>query len=113
MQERMLSSLGVSMEELGLAKEVTIELQDRTIKISGPAVVAINSQAGRIYQIVGGEEFEPQKEELGKPAYEPSPEDIALVAAQAGVEPDEARRALIESGGDLARAIMSLRTQKT
>lgn len=114
MQERMLSSLGVSMEELGLAKEVTIELQDRVIKISGPTVVAINSQAGRMYQIVGGEEFEPVKKEVGeRPPYEPSPEDIALVAAQAGVEPEEARRALLESGGDLARAIMSLRAQKT
>ena len=101
------------MEELGLAKEVTIELQDRTIRISGPAVVAINSQAGRIYQIVGGEEFKSPKGEGEGPQYEPSPEDVALVAAQAGVEPEEARRALIESGGDLARAIISLRTQKT
>lgn len=114
MQERMLDSLGVSMEELGSAKEVTIELEDRTIKINRPTVVAINSQAGKIYQIVGGEEVESlEQKEAELPKYEPSPEDVALVAAQAGVEAEEARKALIESGGDLARAIMNLRAQRS
>jgi len=114
MQERMLGSLGVSMEELGSAKEVTIELEDRTIKINRPTVVAINSQAGKIYQIVGGEEVESlEQKEAELPKYEPSLEDVALVAAQAGVEAEEARKALIESGGDLARAIMNLRAQRS
>jgi len=35
---------------------------------------------------------------------------VALVAAQAGVSEEEARRALIEAGGDLAKAILSLRS---
>lgn len=109
----MLSSLGLSMEELGHAKRVTIELESKTIKINGPTVVAINSQAGRIYQIVGGEEAEAVEREVEeKAAYEPSPEDIALVAAQAGVQPEVAREALIESEGDLARAIINLKTKR-
>lgn len=101
------------MEELGPAIEVTIQLEDRTIKLSGATVVAINSQAGRIYQIVGGEETSvTQRIEEARTEYEPNPEDVALVAAQAGVEPEKAREALIESGGDLARAIISLKTRK-
>ncbi|RLE50960.1 MAG: hypothetical protein DRJ21_01085, partial [Candidatus Methanomethylicota archaeon] len=35
-------------------------------------------------------------------------EDIQLVAAQAGVSLEEARKALIEAEGDLAKAILSL-----
>ncbi|MEM2882781.1 MAG: hypothetical protein QXL35_06025 [Candidatus Bathyarchaeia archaeon] len=37
---------------------------------------------------------------------------MELVAQQAGVGPEEARRALEESGGDLAKAIIALREGK-
>lgn len=114
MQDRMLSSLGISMEEMGTAKQVVIELQNRTIKIEGATVVAINSQTGKIYQIVGGEETEAATvEEPVKPSYEPSPEDIALVASQAGVDQEDAKAALVETEGDLARAILSLKAKRS
>ncbi len=38
-------------------------------------------------------------------------EDIAIVAAQAGVSEKKAEQALIEAEGDLARAILKLKTQ--
>ncbi len=113
MQDRMLSSLGLLMEELGTAKEVTIQLENKIIRIEGATVVYIDSPTGRIYQIVGGREIESAPAvEVEKHAYEPTPEDVALVASQAGVDEEAARGALIEAGGDLARAILSLKAKK-
>lgn len=110
MQERMMSSLGVSMKELGTAKEVMITLEDKKIRINNPSIVALDTAAGKIYQIIGGEEIEEQAIETKQAAYEPSPEDIALVAMQAGVTEEQARAALIEAEGDLAKAILALKT---
>jgi len=113
MQERMLSSLGLSMEELGQAREVLIDLEGKTIRIRGANVIAVNTQAGRMYQIVGGEEVEEAQTKTEIAAYEPNQEDVALVASQAEVSLDEARQALIDAGGDLARAILNLRMKRT
>ncbi len=111
MQERMMSSLGISMKELGTAIEVTITLTDKKIRINNPNIVSLDTAAGRVYQIIGGEEIEetPQPESK-QPTYEPTPEDIAIVAMQAGVTEEQARTALIEAGGDLAKAILALKT---
>jgi nascent polypeptide-associated complex subunit alpha len=113
MQERMLSSLGLSMKELGQAREVLIDLEGKTIRIRGANVIAVNTQAGRMYQIVGGEEVEEAEAKTEITAYEPNQEDVALVASQAEVSLEEARQALIDAGGDLARAILNLRMKRT
>lgn len=114
MQERMISSLGVSMKELGTAIEVTITLKDKKIRITNPNVIALDTAAGKAYQIIGGEEIEEAPQPEPKQAtYEPTPEDIALVAMQAGVTEEQARTALIETGGDLAKAILALKTSTT
>jgi len=110
MQERMMSSLGVSMKELGTAREVTITLEDKKIKINNPSIVALDTAAGKIYQIIGGEETEEIQQAEKQPTYEPTPEDIALVAMQAGVTEEQAKAALIEAEGDLAKAILALKT---
>lgn len=104
------------MNELGEAR-VLIELADRRIRLEGATVVELEGPMGKVYQLVGGRAVEESAtpEEVQAPvasAPEVSEEDVALVAAQAGVSEDEARRALIESGGDLAKAILSLRSRK-
>ncbi|MCS7126767.1 MAG: nascent polypeptide-associated complex protein [Thaumarchaeota archaeon] len=116
MQERLLSSSGISMNELGEAR-VLIELGERRIRLEGVTVVELEGPMGKVYQLVGGREVEEVavSEEVQATAAsvpEVSDEDVALVAAQAGVSEEEARRALIEAGGDLARAILSLRSRK-
>jgi nascent polypeptide-associated complex subunit alpha len=59
----------------------------------------------RIYQISGGRVEEKQLERMRI-----SEEDILLVAQQAGVSLEEARKALEEAEGDLAKAILMLKT---
>ncbi|HDD66497.1 MAG TPA: hypothetical protein ENG52_02620 [Nitrososphaeria archaeon] len=110
MQAKMLGNLGLDLKELGKAEEVRIRLPDREIVLEGSSVFEMKFEGERIYQIVGGEEVvgEAEREE----AYEPTDEDVMLVAAQTGVSEDEARNALRETGGDLAKAILLLKSKR-
>ena len=108
LQSRMMGNLGLDIEEMGVAERVVIKLADKEIILKGPSVIAMKVEKERIYQIVGGEVVE---EEV-PPAYEPSQEDIILVAAQTGVGDEDAKKALIETGGDLAKAILLLKSRR-
>lgn len=113
MQERLLSSAGVEVNELGEA-DVTIDFGDRKVTLRRAKVVQVEGPIGKMYQIVGGEEVSGEVVPTAPEAehgIEISEDDVALVAAQAGVSEEEARRALVEAGGDLARAILSLRSR--
>lgn len=110
LQARMLGDLGLDLKELGRADQVIIRFPDKEIILEGPNVLEMRVENESIYQIVGGERVEEGVVEEAR--YEPSEEDIALVAAQAGVSEEEARNALIEAGGDLAKAILLLKSRK-
>ncbi len=110
LQARMLGNLGLDLKELGKADQVIIRFPDKEIILEGPNVLEMKVENESIYQIVGGERVEGEIMEEAK--YEPSEEDIALVAAQAGVGEEEARNALIEAEGDLAKAILILKSRK-
>ncbi len=112
-QSKLLSSLGLDVTEQNVAKEVVLRLPDRDIVIKEPTVVILQVGGEKVYQIIGGEVSE-QKVTVSEekaPVYEPSPDDIAIVALQAGVSEEEAKRTLIEVGGDLAKAILLLKSK--
>ena len=114
---RMMKQMGMNMNELGDIKRVILQGDKREIIIEGPQVTSINVQGTKMYQIAGGRETE------GKPSttttaaeQEEAPleipeEDILLVAQQANVSIDVAKRALEDSEGDLAQAIIKLQTR--
>jgi len=108
----MLGNLGLDLKELGTAEEVVIRLQDKELVLKNPSVVEMRIEGESIYQIIGGELEEREAEQKMEEVYEPSQEDIALVAAQAGVGEEEAKNALIEAEGDLAKAILLLKSKK-
>jgi len=110
-QERMLKNLGLDVEEMGQADEATIKFHDRTLTIKGPSVFVLKTGGERVVQLVGGEVVEAKAGEEVT-AYTPIDEDVLLVASQAGVSEEEARQALVEAGGDLAKAILSLRSRR-
>ncbi|MEM0090890.1 MAG: nascent polypeptide-associated complex protein [Nitrososphaerota archaeon] len=113
MQSKLLGSLGLDVREQNVAKEVLIRLPDKDVIIKEPTVVVLQVGDEKVYQIIGGEvsEQKPRVSEEKAPTYEPTPEDITIVALQAGVSEDEAKRALIEVGGDLAKAILLLKSK--
>lgn len=106
----MLSNLGLDVKELGRASRVLIELEDKMITIENANVFEMRLENESIFQIVGGEISEGERVEE---RYEPSSEDVMLVAAQAGVSEEEARNALIEANGDLAKAILLIKSKRS
>lgn len=114
MQARMLESLGLNLKELGVAEEVIIRLREKELRIKNPSVMLMRIENESIYQIIGGEveEVEAVVEERVEESYSPSQEDVMLVAVQAGVSEEEAKSALIETSGDLAKAILLLKSRK-
>jgi nascent polypeptide-associated complex subunit alpha len=114
---RMMKQMGMNMNELGDIKRVILQGDKREIIIEGPQVTSINVQGTKMYQIAGGRETE-GKPSTAKAAAEPEEapleipeEDILLVAQQANVSIDVAKRALEDSEGDLAQAIIKLQTR--
>ncbi len=103
--------MGMSMDGVEDVKEVIIRTPSKDIVIQEPEVAILNMQGQRIYQVVGGivTERAPLRENApAKPAV--SEEDARLVADQTGKSLEEAKSALIECDGDLAKAILLLQT---
>ncbi|AEH24282.1 nascent polypeptide-associated complex protein [Pyrococcus yayanosii] len=91
----------INMEELEGVSEVIIRMGDREIIIKNPTVTVIKAMGEKSYQILGG--VEEVRELLKIPE-----EDIRLVMEQAGVDYETAKRALEETKGDIAEAIIRL-----
>lgn len=110
---RAMSRMGLTMDELSDAEKVEITLADKVLEIKSPAITVMKMEGQTIYQVVGepiekpkGAATAPQQveEEVKIPD-----EDVQLVAAQAGVSLDAARKALQATKGDLAQAILFLK----
>lgn len=110
--KRLMRQFGMKMEELKGVKEVVIELEDKRLIIEDPQVVVMTLQDQTIIQVVGTIREEEAKAEVPEEEITISDEDVQLVASQTGVSLEEAKRALIETKGDLAQAIMLLETRK-
>ncbi|HDO20137.1 MAG: nascent polypeptide-associated complex protein [archaeon GB-1867-097] len=104
---RLMRKLGMQLNEIEDVEEVTITRRNEIIKVLSPKVSMMKIGEETIFQIVGEPEIVKREEVLEIPE-----EDVQLVAAQTGVTLDEARRALIENGGDLAKAILTLTMKK-
>ncbi|MGC8933365.1 MAG: nascent polypeptide-associated complex protein [Candidatus Methanodesulfokora sp.] len=97
--KKALKGMNIDLQEVD-AETVMIKLRDgRKYVFSNPSVILTRVQGQETFQIVGKYEIESPE------GYSPSDEDVKLVASQAGVSEEEARRALIEKNGDLAEAI--------
>ncbi|MHA1804338.1 MAG: nascent polypeptide-associated complex protein [Promethearchaeota archaeon] len=123
---RKMKQQGIDLEQIE-AERVIIEQPHQTLVIEEPEIVLMKQGGQEIYQIIGNAEpMEPeqviplQKEEglesKGSPEEtELKPtiteEDIMLVAAQSKVDKKEAEAALIETNGDIAKAILLLKNR--
>jgi len=108
---RMMQKMGMDMKEIANVRQVVIKTPDKQIVIDGPAVTTITMQGQTMFQVAGGTvKEEARREEEALPISE---DDVKLVAEQAGVSFEEARKALIESGGDLAQAILALKAKSS
>jgi nascent polypeptide-associated complex subunit alpha len=95
--KKMMRQMGMEMEELE-AVEVIIRLPNQEIFLRNPQVSVITAMNQKSYQITGEEVVRSSIPE----------EDVLLVSEQAKVSREEAQKALEETGGDLAEAILRL-----
>ena len=116
MMKKLQKQLKQSTEEID-ATEVIIRTPEKELYFDAPSVTAMDMMGQKSYQIIG----EPQERPLGSGdnatdgggagsggAAEIPAEDVALVAAQAGVSEEKALEALRECNGEPAEAIIQL-----
>ena len=106
---RMMQKMGMKVDEVPSVSQVIIKTAGKDIVIEEPNVTLVTVQGQAMYQIAGGRVLEAVPE---MPAQNvPVESDIQLVAQQTGKPLEEARKALAEAGGDLAKAILTLKSQ--
>lgn len=107
---RLMERMGMKVEEISDVNQVIIKTSTKEIVIDGPSVTLTHMQGQDIYQVMGGKVSE--KGAAGREAAIPE-EDVLMVAQQAKVDLEVARKALEETKGDLAQAIIILAQRKT
>lgn len=98
--KKMMKQMGIEVEEIE-AKEVVIKTGTEELIFRNPSVTKISAKGIETFQIVGSYE-------VLKIAPKISEEDVKLVMEQANVDAETARKALIETNGDIAEAIIRL-----
>jgi nascent polypeptide-associated complex subunit alpha len=102
----MMQRMGMQVKQIDDVTRVVIESASKRIVIDAPEVAIVTVQGQTVYQVGGGTAREED------PAGAFSQEDAKLVASQAGATIEEAAKALRQSGGDLAQAIIILKQKK-
>lgn len=104
---RMMQRMGLNMEVLSEVEQVIIKTGDKEIIIEEPEVSVLDFQGTKMFQVAGGRIIEKPLEHKPKIPEE----DVKLVADQTGKSLEEARKALEECEGDLAKAILLLQSK--
>jgi nascent polypeptide-associated complex subunit alpha len=113
-QRRMMQRMGMNMDTVSDVEEVIIKTTSKEITIEQPEVAILEMQGQKIFQVIGGQitEHAPEHKAVAAASATPkiSEEDVQLVADQTGKSLNEAREALKECEGDLAKAILLLQS---
>lgn len=98
--KKMMQKMGIKQQDID-AESVIIKTPDKDIIISNPSVTKVNMMGQDTFQITG---------QISEQSSEPeiSEEDVKTVMEKANVSEDEAKKALEENDGDLAKAIIGL-----
>jgi nascent polypeptide-associated complex subunit alpha len=111
---RMMQRMGMNMDAVPDVEQVIIKTSSKDIVVEQPEVAILEMQGQKIFQVIGGQVTEKAPERKVAVAAPAAPkvseEDVQLVADQTGKSLDEARKALEECEGDLAKAILLLQS---
>ncbi|MBM1154887.1 hypothetical protein DRN94_003310 [archaeon] len=111
---RLLQRLGASLEEISDVVRVRIETRTKVIEVTNPHVTLMRMRDGVFFQILAENYAElplgasMETAETAPPSF--TDEDVEFVMLQTGVNRERAEAALREAGGDIAKAILLLRT---
>ena len=102
---RMMDKMGANMKEIQDVKEVIIRTAKKELIVSEPTVQEIGGSDGCVFAVTGKDYEEVERDVIDFPD-----EDVDLVCAQTGVDREKASAALAETRGDLAQAILLIKT---
>ncbi|MCW4034020.1 MAG: nascent polypeptide-associated complex protein [Candidatus Bathyarchaeota archaeon] len=106
--KRMMQRMGMNMGEMPDVQEVIFKTSDKEIVVENAAVAVLEMQGQKIFQVTGEVSERALQSESTKVVI--PEEDAQLVADQTGKSIEDAKRALEDSEGDLAKAILLLQT---
>ena len=98
--KKMMQRMGISQEEID-AEVVIIKTSDKELVILNPNVVKVNMSGQESFQITGEVQERAAEADI-------SEDDINTVMEQTNVDEAAAKKALEESDGDIAGAILKL-----
>lgn len=110
----MMKQMGITVDDIDDVEEVIIRTKREDIVIEDATVSKMVARGqGTTWQVAGTEKRRPRAPATPPPAPAPAgpkftEEDVALVAEQANVSKDVARKALEAANGETAEAIMKL-----
>ncbi len=100
---QVMKKVGMEQEDLSVL-QVVFKMQGKALVFDNPSVSKINVMGQESYQVIGT-----PREEHENLTPDISDDDIETVVDQTGCSRDDAFKALKESDGDLAVAIMNLK----
>ena len=111
-QRRMMQRMGMNMNSVPDVEQVIIKTNSKEITIEQPEVAILEIQGQKIFQVTGGKVREkiPERSVQRASKLVLSEADVQLVADQTGKSVEEAKNALEECDGDLAKAILLLQS---
>lgn len=119
-QLKQLKKLGVKMDQMENAKAVYIELDNKKIILENPEVFIIEFGNQKMFYVLSQTIREETKHAVEEPALPSSQtvltvseEDIKFVAEYTNVPLEKAKEAVIKAGGDLAKAIELIESEKS
>ena len=98
---QMMKRLGINVKEIENVKKVVIQTDKKEYIFDDAEVTIMDAQGQKTYQISGRPKILDLKDEINK-------EDIDLIIEQTGKTVEEAKKALEETNGDIAEAIIKL-----
>jgi nascent polypeptide-associated complex subunit alpha len=108
----MMKRMGIDQEELLGVEEVIIKTKTKELVFKDAVVTAVSVQGQKTYQVVGiPQERERQREEGEEEGGVPE-DDIKLVMSQTGCTAAEAKKALLETDGAPAEAILKIMSSR-
>ena len=114
--QAMMRRMGIAQEEVPDVVEVVIRTKTKELVFKDAVVTSITAQGQKTYQVIGmPQERAPRAETGAEPAQREGgipEEDVKLVMAQTGCTASEARKALEESEGAPAEAILKIMSSR-
>jgi len=100
--DQLMRRFGINVKEIENVEKVIIQTDRKEYVFENPEVTMMEAQGQKTYQIAGKARVLDRKEEIPE-------EDIKLVMEQTGKAAEEAKKALVETKGDIAEAILRLK----